>query len=289
MVDAEAPGLLAVHAHPDDEAILTGGVLAQAAAAGRRAAVVTCTGGERGEVVGEGLDPVAVRPRLAEVRAAELVRALDVLGVGPPRLLGYRDSGMLGEEGNDDPSSFWRAPFDEAVGRLVSHIRDFRPAVVLTYDAYGGYGHPDHVQAHRVTLVAVEAAAAAPLYPEAGEPWRAAKVYFATFPKSAILMATRLLAERGLPTPFEPAERIEDVVGGASDDEITTVVDVRPWLEQKITALKSHATQLGPDSFFLNVPEDLTELTFGTEWFVRHRSDVATPAREDDLFAGIAT
>ena len=225
-------------------------------------------------------------------RTNDVMRALTlftVLGLPATITAGFLGMNVVVPVSKDDPASFWRAHLDDAVGRLVAHIRDFRPAVVITYDAYGGYGHPDHVQAHRVTLIAVEAAAAEPLYPDAGAPWRTAKVYFATLPKSVIVMASRLLAERGLPTPFDPAERVEDVVLGTSDHEITTTVDVRPWLERKLAALKSHATQLGPDSFFLNVPDDLAELTFGTEWFVRHRSGVPAPAREDDLFAGVAT
>lgn len=282
-----APGLLTVHAHPDDEAIMTGGVLARASAQGMRAAVVTCTGGERGEVVGEGFDPDEVRSRLGEVRAGELARALEILGAGPPRFLGYRDSGMVGDEGNDEPASFWRAPFDEAVGRLVAHIRAFRPAVVVTYDAFGVYGHPDHIQAHRITLAACEAAAFPLLYPEAGEPWHIAKRYFGTLPKSAVAMASRLLTERGLPSPFGTSDRIEDVPFGVPDEAITTVVDVRPWLERKRAALHAHATQLGPESFFLNVPDDLTELVFGSEWFVRHVSTVEADTPEDDLFAGL--
>jgi N-acetyl-1-D-myo-inositol-2-amino-2-deoxy-alpha-D-glucopyranoside deacetylase len=286
-VTDDTPGLMAVHAHPDDEAILTGGVLARAAAGRWRAAVVTCTGGERGEVVGAGFDPAAIGPRLGSVRAEELARSLDILGVGPPRLLGYRDSGMAGDAGNADPAAFWRADLDEAVGRMVGHIRAFRPAVLVTYDPYGGYGHPDHVQTHRVALVAVEAAASPALYPDAGPPWRTAKVYYATMPKSAILAVNRLLAERGLPSPFRPADRTENVLEGAFDHEITSVVDVRPYLAQKRRALQAHATQLGPESFFLNLPDDLAERTFGTEWFVRLRSDVAAPAVEDDLFAGL--
>jgi N-acetyl-1-D-myo-inositol-2-amino-2-deoxy-alpha-D-glucopyranoside deacetylase len=283
-----APGLLAVHAHPDDEAIMTGGVLARAVAAGRRAAVVTCTAGERGEVPGAGVDRDLAGAPLAEVRVAELAAALDVRGAGPPRLLGYADSGMLGDGANDDPAAFWRADLDEAVGRLVAHIRAFRPAVVVTYDAAGNYGHPDHIQAHRLALVAVEAAASEALYPEAGTPWRTAKLYFVTVPKTAIVAASRLLAERGLPSPFGTAERVEDVVLGTPDEAITTAVDVRPWLERKLAALRCHASQLGPDSFFLNVPDDLAEVAYGTEWFVRHRTDVPAPTPEDDLFAGVA-
>lgn len=282
------PGLMAVHAHPDDEAITTGGSLAAAAERGARTAVVTCTGGERGEVVGAGMDPDEVRPRLAEVRRTELERALDRLGAGPPRLLGYADSGMMGTADNDDPRSFWRADVDEAVGRLVAEVRAFEPDVLVTYDAYGGYGHPDHIQAHRVALLAAEAAACAPLYPEAGPPWRVAKVYLSTLPKRAILEGARALAARGLPSPFGAPERLEDVAMGVADADVDAAIDVRPWLEAKWAALREHRSQLGPDSFFLNVPADLREAVFGTEWFVRHRSDVATPALEHDLLEGVA-
>ena len=282
-----ALGLMAVHAHPDDEVILTGGVLARAADRGVRTAVVTATGGERGEVVGEGLDAAEVAPKLAEVRAAELAEALDLLGAGAPRFLGYEDSGMMGEASNEQPQAFWKANFDEAVRRLVAHLREFRPDVVVTYDAFGGYGHPDHIQAHRVTVVAVEAAAAQALYPAAGPPWRVAKTYLATFPKGVIVMANRLLAERGLPSPFGEVTDVDDLPVGTPDHEVTTTVDVRPWLAQKMAALRAHRTQLGPESFFLNIPDDLSELAFGTEWFIRHRSSVPVPDDESDLFAGL--
>jgi N-acetyl-1-D-myo-inositol-2-amino-2-deoxy-alpha-D-glucopyranoside deacetylase len=279
------PGLLAVHAHPDDECISTGGVLLRAHAEGLRTCVVTCTGGELGEIVGTGRDPVEMRPRLGEVRRAELTEALALLGAGAPRYLGYRDSGMVGTDGNDDPRSFWRAPFDEAVGRLVAQIRGFRPTVLVTYDAFGGYGHPDHVQSHRVSLVAVEAAAVDLLYPDAGEPWRVPKVYLQTIPRSFVATANRELSARGLPSPFGEGEAPPI---GTPDHLLTTVVDVAAHLPQKMAALRAHRSQVGEDSFFLNMPEEMNLLAFGTETFVRHRSDVAVPAGvEDDLFAGL--
>lgn len=282
----EAGGLLCVHAHPDDESIATGGVLARAVSEGRRATVVTCTGGERGEIVGAGLDPDEVRPRLAELRRAELERALEILGTDPPRWLGYRDSGMAGTDGNDDPGSFWRADFDQAVGRLVTEIRSLRPAVVVTYDAFGGYGHPDHVQAHRVASVAVEAAAAGGLYATAGAPWRVSKLYYATLPRGLVGELDRELAARGLATPFSDGEG-EEIPFGLPDEDITTVVDVRPWLERKRAALAAHHSQLGPESFFLNVPDDLVETVFGREWFALARSAVPAAPPEEDLFAGL--
>lgn len=283
----EPLGLMCVHAHPDDEAIATGGVLARAADEGRRTAVVTCTGGEHGEVVGEGLDPDKVRPRLGELRREELRRALEILGAGAPRLLGYVDSGMIGTPENAAPESFWQAPFDEAVGRLVAHIREFRPAVLVMDDAFGHYGHPDHVQSHRVTLVAAEAAAIGPLYPGTGPPWRVPKLYLSVIPRSAIAAANKGLRERGLPSPFGQEDDPEAIPMGVDDALVTTTVDVRPWLERKNAALRAHHSQLGPESFFLNVPDDLTAEVFGIEWFHRQRSDVACPAREDDLFAGL--
>jgi N-acetyl-1-D-myo-inositol-2-amino-2-deoxy-alpha-D-glucopyranoside deacetylase len=281
-----AGGLLCVHAHPDDETIGTGGVLLRAGAEGRPTAVVTCTGGELGEIVGEGMDPEEIRPRLGEVRAAELTMALEVLGAGEPRFLGYRDSGMLGTAGNDDPRSFWQANFDEAVGRLVAVLRALRPDVVVTYDAFGLYGHPDHVQAHRVTLVAAEAAAAGLLYPDAGEAWRVPKVYLNTLPQSLIVQADEELKRRGLPSPFEDADPDMTPVG-SPDGLISTTVDVRPYIDRKLDALKAHHSQVAPSSFFFNLPSELHDLAFGSEWFIRQRSDVPVPSQEDDLFAGL--
>jgi N-acetyl-1-D-myo-inositol-2-amino-2-deoxy-alpha-D-glucopyranoside deacetylase len=280
-------GLLCVHAHPDDEALSTGGVLARYAEEGIRSAVVTCTGGELGEIVGAGMVEAEIRPRLGEVRREELARALEILDAGPPRLLGYRDSGMLGTDGNADPASFWRADFDEAVGRLVAHIREFRPDVLVTYDAFGTYGHPDHVQSHRVALVAAEACAVAQLYPDAGPPWRVRKLYLATFPKSSVLEVGRHLEAAGVASALAGYERPEDVPIGMLDADITTVVDVREWLDRKRAAVRAHVSQITEDWFFLGLPPPLGDAVLGQEWFVRQRTAVPAPEREDDLFAGL--
>jgi len=276
---------MCVHAHPDDECILTGGTLRRAADAGLRTAVVTCTGGERGEI--HNMDEAETRPRLREVRRQELTRALEALGAGEPRFLGDVDSVMMGTEGNEDPASFWQAPMDEAIGRLVAQIRSFQPDVVVTYDAFGGYGHPDHIQTHRVGLLAVEAAAVAAMYPDAGDAWRVRKVYLSALPKSAVLQAGSVLAEQGLPSPFGEFERPEDVPMGVPDELVTAVIDVREQLSAKVTALHSHRSQMDPTSFFLNVPEEFEEAMFGTEWFVRQRTDVEVSGVEDDLFTGL--
>jgi N-acetyl-1-D-myo-inositol-2-amino-2-deoxy-alpha-D-glucopyranoside deacetylase len=278
---------MCVHAHPDDEVITTGGVLARAAAEGARTAVVTCTGGELGEIVGEGMDPDELRPLLGQMRRVELENALGILGAGSPRLVGYRDSGMVGTPGNYDERSFMRADFNDAVRRVVGHIREFRPDVLVTYDAFGLYGHPDHIQAHRVALVAAEACAVAALFPQAGEAWRVSKVYLATVPQSWAADAHRRLTDRGLPSPFGE-EGVPDIEPFGSPDEfVTTVVDVRSFLDRKMAALRAHRSQIAESSFFLNMPEDMLDMAFGNEWFIRHRSDVPVPAREDDLFAGL--
>lgn len=155
-----------VHAHPDDETIGTGGVMARAVADGHRVVLVTCTRGELGEIVVPELDTPANHRRLGEIRAAELEAAMDALGVTEWENLGYRDSGMMGELGNHDPRSFWRADRDEAIGRLVWLVRRYRPDVITGYNAFGGYGHPDHVNAHRVAVGAFYRAGDPEWYPE---------------------------------------------------------------------------------------------------------------------------
>lgn len=275
-------GLLCVHAHPDDESIMTGGVLIKAADQGRHTAVVTCTGGEHGEIVGPGVDPSLSPEQLRELRARELAEALRRLGADGPRMLGFVDSGMMGTSTNGAAGSFWQTPLDTAVQPLVAHIRELRPAVVITYDAYGVYGHPDHIQTHRVAVAAVHAAACAALYPELGAHWRVPKAYFATVSRSAIARINAELLVRGLPSPFS-----EEANAGTPDSRITCTVDVRKQLERKQAALRAHHSQLGPDSFFLNIPDDDAEIAFGAEMFERWQCDVPAPDLETDLFAGL--
>lgn len=279
---APSPALVAVHAHPDDEAISTGGLIVDAVERGWEATVVTCTGGERGEIA-EG--QAEARGRLAQVRRDELAASLALLGAQPPVWLGYRDSGMRGDPGNDDPASLWRAPFDEAVGRLVAVLRARRPALVVTYDAYGLYGHPDHLQAHRITLCAAEAAAQPLLYPEAGPAWRVAALDLATIARSAIAAGNAVFAEHGIASPFGEETDPERLAVGTPDADIDLTVDVRGHLATKRAALAAHRTQVAADSLFLNVPDEIAEAVFGTEWFVRARGTV-TDAR--DPLAGLA-
>src|SRR5579864_6469360 len=193
--------LLTVHAHADDESITMGGTLASCADRGIRTAVVCCTDGQLATIYAPDMPEAETRPRLGEIRREELRAACAALGVDEVHFLGYRDSGMAGEPSNHEPGAFWKADVDEAVGRVVAHIRAFRPHVVVTYDANGGYGHPDHIQAHRVTLLAVEAAYLPKLYPDAGQPWRVSKLYYTAFPASQMRKVIELAQQAGMPSP----------------------------------------------------------------------------------------
>jgi N-acetyl-1-D-myo-inositol-2-amino-2-deoxy-alpha-D-glucopyranoside deacetylase len=283
---SESPTLLCVHPHPDDEAIACGGVLARAAATGVHTVVVTCTGGEEGENLA-GID-LAGEP-LTVHRRRELAAALAALGVAEHHWLGYRDSGMAGSPANDHPDSFHRADVEEAARRLAVLLRRHRPQVVVSDDERGTYGHPDHVQAHRVTVRAV-ALAADPAADVPGAPWQVAKRYVHTLGRARVLDGHRALVAAGLPSPFGDAE-VHDVAAigfGTPDDAITTEVDVRPWLAAKRAALAAHRSQIGPASFFLNTPEELVAPFFGVEQFVLEDGVLGGAGRpEPDLFAGL--
>lgn len=276
--------LMAVHAHPDDEAIGTGGVLARYAGEGIRTVLVTCTNGEVGEIA----DPALATPEnLGEVRLRELRAACDILGVSELYLLGYRDSGMAGRPENDDPRSFHRAPLDEAVGRLVAVMRRERPQVVITYDENGFYGHPDHIQANRVTVAAFDAAADPSRYPAAGPPWQPAKLYYIAVSRSRMTEMPRVLRAAGITPPFDGEREPDSAVLGTPDELITTSIDVAAQIERKHRALLAHASQMGEDVFFARLSPTLFAELFSVESFQLVRSLVPAPGREDDLFAGL--
>jgi N-acetyl-1-D-myo-inositol-2-amino-2-deoxy-alpha-D-glucopyranoside deacetylase len=246
------PSLLAVFAHPDDESLSAGGVLARHAASGARTAVVTATWAE------------------GTHRAAELADALRVLGAGTPRMLGYADARM--PESAPGAVRFCDAPLDDAVRRLVTHIREVRPDIVVTHDAYGGLtGHPDHVHTHRVTVLAVQAAGLDRLYPEAGAAWRPRSLYLATHPDSAARNLGALLVRKNRPMFSVPDERV-----GAT-------VDVRPWLDRKIEAVLAHRSEVERGALpgrIAALPRDGREKLLATEWFVRHELSSESPASE---------
>lgn len=257
--------LVCFHAHPDDEAIATGGVMARAAAEGHRVVVVFATGGELGEVVPgvlEDGEPLGAR------RAVEARRAGEILGAARVELLGYRDSGMDGEASNDAPDAFAAADVEEAAGRLAEILRAEDAAVLTVYDDHGGYGHPDHVQVHRVGIRAAELA---------GTP----KVYESTINRDHVRALIRARADTMPDLPEVPSE--EDLTDFGSPAElITTAVDVRDYVDRKRAAMKAHASQIAPESFFLAMPDDAFREAFGWEWFIRRGRRPATV--EDSLF-----
>lgn len=292
MVDA-ALRLLSVHPHPDDETIACGGVLARYAAQGVHTHVVTCTAGEEGDNLA-GID-LGDRD-LVSHRRRELDEALEALGVDRHTHLGYRDSGMAGEPSNEHPDSFHRADLGEAAARLAALIRADRPQVVVSDDEHGGYGHPDHIKANRVTVRAVQLAADADA-DVPGEPWTVSKRYVHTIDRQRMVEAHERLLEEGLASPFgdEPVD-VDELSMGTDRDAVTTVVDVSPWLERKRAALRAHRSQIGPESFFFNLPGDLADDMLGLEEFVLEDcalDDGASPAAapdagvETDLFAGL--
>jgi LmbE family N-acetylglucosaminyl deacetylase len=264
--------LMAVHAHPDDEVLGTGGVFARyAAEEGIRTVLVTCTNGEQGDGPGgvkpgePGHDEADVRRR----RLAELRDSVAHLGVAEVELLGYRDSGMVGWAANERPDAFTNVPVDQAAARLGALMERYRPQVVVTYDENGGYGHPDHIQAHRITVAAVEAT---------GIP---SKLYYTAVPRARIAELFEFLRSTGADVGVELPPDF-----GTPDELITTVVDVSPYVEHKRKALEAHASQ-GDNIFLLRMPEDAQHRAFSEESFVRQLSRVAAPDHEDDLFAGL--
>ena len=288
--------LLLVHAHPDDETIGTGASMARYAHEGVQVTLVTCTLGELGEILVPELAHLASDrdDALGEHRVGELAAAMDALGVTDHRFLGgpgrFRDSGMIGTPENADPRAFWNTPLDVAVAELVAVIREVRPQVVVTYDPFGGYGHPDHLQAHRVTEVAVTAAADGRVSPAAGPAWRVAKLYWTAIPKSVLAAGIAAMKEAGA-TMFDGVDSVDDLPMGTPDDQVTTEVDARDFLPAKIEAMKAHATQITVDGPFFALSNNLGQHSFGTEYYTLARGELGDrdPAtgRETDLFAGL--
>ncbi|MFZ5850837.1 MAG: N-acetyl-1-D-myo-inositol-2-amino-2-deoxy-alpha-D-glucopyranoside deacetylase [Actinomycetota bacterium] len=299
-----APGpaqrrLLLVHAHPDDETITTGATMARYAAEGAAVTLVTCTRGEEGEVLVPGLAHLAADrdDRLGEHRVSELAAAMAALGVTDHRFLGgpgrYRDSGMMGSPANDRAGAFWRADRDEAVAYLVEVVREVRPGVLVTYDENGGYGHPDHIQAHRVAMAAVGRAADPAYRPELGEPWAVPKVYWPVVPESVLREGLRRLRERGGTGGFAALDPDGELPPFAVPDAlVTTAVDATAYVPAKLAAMRAHATQISVDGPFFALSNNLGQAVWGVEYF-RLVHGVAGPAadpagRETDLFAGLA-
>ena len=289
----EAPGslperrLLFVHAHPDDETITNGATMAKYAAEGAHVTLVTCTLGEEGEVIPPELAHLAADrdDTLGRHRIGELAAAMAELGVTDHRFLGgpgrYRDSGMMGLPQNDVPSCFWQADLDEAAGHLADVIAEVRPRALVTYDANGGYGHPDHIQAHRVAMRGWELAA------ERG--YRVPRVYEICMPRSVVQAGIDRLAAAGRDFPFGGVATASDVPGVVDDSLVTVAVDGSAYADRKTAAMRAHATQIAVDGPFFALSNDLGQPFFAVEYYrLVHGEPPAGPLPAGDLLAGHA-
>jgi N-acetyl-1-D-myo-inositol-2-amino-2-deoxy-alpha-D-glucopyranoside deacetylase len=287
--------ILFVHAHPDDESINNGVTMARYVAEGARVTLLTCTLGEEGEVLVLELAQLAAdqADQLGGYRIGELRAAMAELGVTDIRFLGgvgrYRDSGMMGTPANQHPRAFWNADLDEAVVHAVAVVREVRPQVVVTYDEDGGYGHPDHIQAHRVAMRAVDAAADPAYRPDLGEPWTAAKVYWCCVPRSVVQRGIEALAAAG-EQMFDGVADVDQVPFIVDDAEVAAAVDGLKFVENKKAAMRAHATQISVDGPFFALSNNLGQEVLGVEYYrlVRgERGPAGEQGWEDDLFAGL--
>ncbi|WP_405365386.1 N-acetyl-1-D-myo-inositol-2-amino-2-deoxy-alpha-D-glucopyranoside deacetylase [Kitasatospora sp. NBC_00039] len=284
--------LLLVHAHPDDESIGNGATMARYAAEGAHVTLVTCTLGEGGEVIPPELGHLTADrdDTLGPHRIGELTDAMRAVGVADFRFLGgpgrYRDSGMMGVPDNEAPGCFWQADVDEAAGHLVAVVREVRPQVLVTYDENGGYGHPDHIQAHRVAMRAYELAADPAYRPGLGPAWRIAKVYWNRMPRSVIEQGlARTAAEARHPGVAQQA----DVPGVVDDAVVTTVLDGSAYAAPKAAAMAAHATQITVDGASFALSNNLGQPLIATEYYQLVRGQAGPERPEDDLFAGLDT
>jgi len=283
--------LLAVHAHPDDESSGTGGLLRLAADQGHFTVLVTCTNGELGDVKDRSLqlrplDNPADRKKLGVARQGELRRAADILGVATLYMLGYHDSGMDGWNTNHAPEAFFKVDLQEATRRLVTIIRAHRPHVVVTYDENGGYGHPDHVMTHRVTMAAVQAAAQGDQFPDSGPVWSVPKVYYTAWSRSEMMRVFKALHYLGRKTPLRDPE-FDPHRFGCPDELITTRIDVRPVMREKWRALFAHRSQMAWHDFFWWFLRLTGRWLYAYESFRCVRSPEPIISGETDIFAGL--
>ena len=244
--------LVSFHAHPDDECIACGGIIRKAAEEGHRVVLVVATRGEQGEIP-EGL--LNQGEELWQRRVAETQASAQILGVQRVEFLGYTDSGMMGAPANDAPGSFWTAPVAEAAKKLAGLLEEEHADVLTCYDEHGGYGHPDHIQVHRVGVLAAELAGTR-------------RVFQSTINRDQILRGREKFADPAAESDMETPD-IDDETFGMPESIITAAVDVTPYLDHKRRAMRAHASQISEASFFLALPEEAFRYGFGTEWFIR--------------------
>jgi N-acetyl-1-D-myo-inositol-2-amino-2-deoxy-alpha-D-glucopyranoside deacetylase len=303
MTDLPAQRLLLVHAHPDDESIGTGATMAKYVAEGAGVTLITCTGGERGEILVPELAHLAAdqEDKLAEHRRGELADAMRALGVTDHRFLGgfghYSDSGMAWHEdghaviGNDVPdNAFWNADLTEAATLLVEVIREVRPQVMVTYDQFGHYGHPDHIQAHRVATYATHLAAVPTFRTDLGEPWEIAKIYWVSMSESRLRRSLRAIREAGDTTSFEGMDPDGPLPMATPDRDLAAEIDASEYADLKVAALRAHRTQIEVDGPFFALSNHVGNQVLGVEAYriaKGQRGDVGPDGLETDLFAGL--
>ena len=280
--------LLLVHAHPDDETINNGATMAKYAAEGVQVTLVTCTRGEEGEVLVESLANLASSrdDKLGEHREIELKNAMVHLGINDFRFLGspnkkWRDSGMIGTTQNERKDVFWQADLTEAAQELVKIILEIKPQVLITYDEFGGYGHPDHIKANQVAMLAAELAS--------NQGWKISKIYWNTMPKSVIQMGIDKMKEVG--SSFFGADSVEDLPFAKPDELVSSVIKAPDYVEQKLEAMKAHETQISIDGPFFALSNNLGLSVWADEYYTLVKGEKSKPfdesGREIDLFAGV--
>jgi N-acetyl-1-D-myo-inositol-2-amino-2-deoxy-alpha-D-glucopyranoside deacetylase len=277
--------VLLVHAHPDDETINNGATMALYAELAASVTLVTCTRGEEGDILVPELTNLAsgATDKLGEHRITELTDAMTELGVSDYRFLAegkkvYRDSGMMGTEPNNRPDVFWQADIEEATKYLVEVIDEVKPHILITYDEFGGYGHPDHIQAHRIAMLAAEKST-----------WQIQKIYWNTMPKSVIAESMAKMKELG--SDFFGAESVDDLPFAKDDQFVTSLIDGNSQVEKKMAAMKAHVTQISIDGPFFALSNNLGLQVWGDEYYTLVRGEKSEPfdekGRERDLFAGV--
>ncbi len=278
--------LLSIHAHPDDEASKGAPTVAKYKTEGVRAVLVTCTGGEEGDILNPAMDRPEIRADLAAVRKRELEAASALIGYDELVLLGYRDSGMLDSEANARPDAFANADLDEAVARLVKIIRREQPQVILTYgDDQQGYPHPDHLRVHDISLPAFDLAGDHTYGPDLGEPFTPLKMYYSVWSRARVEATHAKFLELGLESPFSD----DWFTRPSQDDRVTTSIDIEPWFDVRLEALLAHATQVDPESaFWFGLPREIARTVHPFEDYILAHSRVETSVPETDLFAGIS-
>lgn len=288
MAGAQELRLMAVHAHPDDESSKGAATMAKYAAEGVQVLVVTCTGGERGDILNPRLqdDPEVMRD-MPGFRRREMAAAAEALGISQ-QWLGFVDSGL--PEGDPLPplpeGSFAAEPLEVVTEALVRVVREFRPQVMTTYNENGGYPHPDHVMTHRISVAAFDAAADPDAFPQAGPPWEVSKLYYDHgFSRARIVAIHQALLDAGRESPY--ADWMDRWDRDDRAEKVTTRIDCADYFDQRDRALLAHATQIDPDGFFFAVPRDIEREAWSVEEFELAQSRVSVETPEDDLFAGL--